>query len=399
MKVLNVSLALFLGFSSLNSAESLESYISENKKQQFEYDLKKNEAESSKLRDSWISPLNLSYRYSKTKSDLKEQISKSVAITMDQPIFASGGIYYGIKYAQASLKYADFSVEVAKRKLIKDALSLLMQIKQIDLKIEKQKLSIENAEINLEIKKEQYLNGQLDSGFLDSAIIERNSVISALYDLETAKEALISSFKAISDVDHKAAYIPTFKTIDKVEFLNNNIVLKMSKSEMEKNGYSKDVTTAKYLPKVNFTAGYNWNMSPPIAYAYINNDSYNYGLRASMPIDINTFRDIESSKVSYLKSKVVLDDKKRVLETTYDKVMQNISNIDKKTKLSISNKDIYKKLLEDTTKLYEVGYKTVYDVDLLKNSLGIQDLDAKILKLDKQLELLTLYETYKKPEE
>ena len=42
---------------------------------------------------------------------------------MDQPVFQSGGIYYGIKYAEASRIYSDYSIDVAKRKLVKDAIS------------------------------------------------------------------------------------------------------------------------------------------------------------------------------------------------------------------------------------------------------------------------------------
>ncbi len=396
MRALKTFIVLSLLCSSIIlSEESLEDYISQNKQKQFEYDYKKNESDSSKLRDSWIAPVNLKYTYLKSKPLDSEQTSKTAIVAMDQPIFASGGIYYGIKYAQASKKYADYSIDVAKRKLIKDAVSLLMQIKQIDLKIEKQHLSIKNAEINLEIKKEQYLSGQLDSSFLDSAIIERNTVISALYDIETSKERLISNFEAISDMDYIKAYVPHFKFLDKEEFLNNNIVLNLNKSEMVKNGYEKDVTVANYLPKVNFTAGYTWSETETQT-TQSKDDYYNYGFRVSMPLDINTFRDIESSKITYMKSQISIEDKKRLLIVIYDQVIQNVDNFKKKIELSKENKGIYQKLLEDTKKLYEVGYKTAYDVEVLENSYNIQELDVRVLELDKQLELLTLYETYQK---
>ena len=130
----------------------------------------------------------------------------------------------------------------------------------MDLKESKQKLVIQNSEISLAQKKEDYLNGQLDSGFLDNAIIERNLVIQALYDIETAKEKLISKFQAISDIDYKEAYIPELNLLSREQFLGNNIVLKMNESEMEKNLYYKNVTITKYLPKVSFVAGYNWHM-------------------------------------------------------------------------------------------------------------------------------------------
>ncbi|MCW8954270.1 MAG: TolC family protein [Sulfurimonas sp.] len=404
MKVLKPLVTLLVLFSTLvgsDADEQLDAYISDNKKEQFKYDYEKNEAESSKLRDSWIAPLNLNYSYSKSNPYENEQIQENSSITMDQPIFQSGGIYYGIKFAEASKIYANYSVDAAKRKLVKDAISLLMQIKQIDLKIDKQKLQIKNSEINLAQKKEDYLNGQLDSGFLDNAIIERNIVIQALYDIQTNKERLISKFNAISDVKHENAFVPTLKFLSQEEFLEHNIILNMSQSEIEKNRYNKNVTVAKYLPRVSLTAGYNWSESQNQQYipgsASVSNrtDYYNYGFRATMPIDINTFRDVESSRVDFLKSKLVIEDRKRELNAIYEQVMQNIDNLEKKKQLSVENRELYERLLSDTQELFRAGYKTNYDVELLQNSVEIQDKDIKIFEIDKQLELLTLYEMYK----
>ncbi|MGE0739559.1 TolC family protein [Sulfurimonas sp.] len=396
MKALKLSIA-FLALCSttlLLCDEKLEDYISETKKEQFRYDYQKNDAESSKLRDSWIAPLNLNYSYSKSNSyggDVR--INEKTSIVMDQPIFQSGGIYYGIKFAEASKIYADYSIDVAKKKLVRDAISLLMQIKQMDLKREKQNLLIKNAEISLAQKKEDYLNGQLDSGFLDSAIIERNQLIQALYDIETNKERLISKFNAISDMNYKDAAVPSLEIITQKEFLEDNIVLTMSQSEIEKNRHFTDVTMAKYLPKINFFAGYNWDKSE-IAFQP-NEDYYNFGFKANLPLDINSFRDMESSKVDYMKSKLVVEDRKRELRAIYEQVMQNIENFEKKKQLSVENRDIYERLLADTKQLFEAGYKAEFDVELMQNSVEIQKSDVAIYDIDKQLELLTLYEMYK----
>jgi len=400
MKVLNISVALFLACSTLLSAaeknEKLEEYISQNKKEQFSYDYQKNEAESSKLRDSWIAPLNLQYSYTVSNPYSAEQTSQNAAIKLDQPIFQSGGIYYAIKFAEVSHLYANYSVDAAKRKLVKDAISLLMQIKQLKLKIDKQNLQIKNAEINLELKKEQYLSGQLDSGFLDNAIIERNSVIQALYDIETTKERLISKFQAISDSSYESAQIPHLEVLDKESFLEYNILLNISKSDREKYRYTKNMTIAKYLPKVSITGGYNWSKSEKQLFSASDGerDYYDYGVKASMPLSINTFRDVESAKIDFLKSKLVIEDKKRELSALFEQVMQNIDNFDKKRVLSIENRDLYEKLLVDTKNLFTAGYKTKYDVDLLENSVEIQKLDVMIFDIDRQLELLTLYEMY-----
>jgi outer membrane protein TolC len=404
MKALKLSLLPCLLYSSLAFADEndfdLDKYISKYKQEEFNYDYQKSEAESSKLRDSWIAPVRINYSYSRSNPYVGEQINQNAAIRIDQPIFQSGGIYYGIKFAKASKLYNDYSIDVAKKKMIKETVATLMQIKQLVLKEQKQKLQIKNSDINLLQKKEEYLSGQLDSGFLDNAIIQRNIVKSALYDIETSKAKLISKFESLSDLDYKNLSIPHLKLISDDEFLKNNIVLKQRKSEVQKTRYAQNVRIAKYLPSINFTAGYNWNKNenrtlgqgfrlPDDEISY-----YDYGIKLSLPIDINTFRDVESARVDYLKSKVLQKDKERELNALYEQVIQNIENFDKKIELSKENIVLYSKLLDDTKELFKAGYKTQYDVDTLKNSLEIQKLDKKIYDIDKQLELLNLYEMY-----
>ncbi len=403
MKVLNlfVTLSVLCSTYLLAENEHLDEYISEIKKDQFNTDYDKNEAESSKLRDSWIAPLNLNYNYTRSDPYDNKQKQLSAGLVMDQPIFQSGGIYFGIKFAEASRMYGNYSVDVSKRKVVKDAVSLLMQIKQTTLRESRQELQIQNSEISLAQKKEEYLNGQLDSGFLNNAIIERNIVTQALYDIQTNKERLVSKFKAISDASPNSLAIPYLEVLTKEQFLGSNIILSMSKSEVERNGYNKNVTVSKYLPRVNLTASYNWQKSEDQTYFAGTNsvsqetDYYSYGFKANLPIDINTFRDIEVSQLEYLKSKLVIEDRKRELTAIFEQVMQNIQNYDNKKQLSKENSDLYKELLSDTTELHVAGYKTKYDVDLLKNSVEIQNIDMRIFEIDKQIELLTLYETYK----
>jgi len=406
MKAFTLLTLLCLTYSSVVLAEEKQSnfnqYLSDLKQKEFRFDYKKNSAEASKLHDSWIAPIQINYNYSRSKPYQNEQYSESAAIKMTQPIFKSGGIYYGIKYANASKIYSNYSVDVAKRKMIKDTISLLMQIRQASLKIEKQKLQIENAEINLVQKKEQYLSGQLDSGFLDDAIISRNRVKQTLFDLQTAKEKLITQFQTLSDLDYKSLEIPHLEYIPHDEFLQNNIVLKKSRAEILKNRYYKDVTIAKYLPTLNFTAGYNWTKTAGQGFVtggnFIDTSNelhyYDYGLSASWALDINTFRDIESTKIDYLKSQIASQDKERELNALFAQVMHNIDNFDKKIALSEENSALYTKLLADTKALFQAGYKTEYDVENLSNSLKIQRIESQIFEIDKQIELLSLYEMY-----
>jgi len=389
-----------------SSTGSLEDYLSELKRKQFGYEYEKVDNESSKLRDSWIRPVMLQYNiarqnpYNEQTSANTETENQSAAIAIDQPIFQSGGIIYGVKFANASREFANYSIDQQKRIMIKQTIDLLMQVKQSELTIEKQSLQISNSTINLEQKREQYLNGQLDSGFLNNAIIELNIVKQALFDLETRDSQLISQFKKLSDLDPKIAKIPFLAIVDEKKFMEQNIDIKLSESESEKNRFNKNITLVKYLPSINIQASYNWQSQESFFYFGSNPQKstppnttyYRYGLSASMPLDINSYNDFQAAKVEYLKSRVVIDDKKRELKLLFDQVMQNLTNYDKKIDLAEENRKLYEELLSDTKDLFKAGYKTQYDVDILSNSMMIEEVNKKIYEIDKQLELLTLYE-------
>ncbi len=198
---------------------SLDDYLSELKRKQFGYEYEQNEQESAKLRDSWISPVVIQYTFNRSNPYNRDSESQNAAIVMDQPIFQSGGIIYGVKFANASRDFANYTIDQQKRIMIKQTIDLLMQVKRSELTISKQKLQIANSDINLEQQREQYLNGQLDSGFLNNAIIETNIVKQALFDLETQNEQLIAQFKKLSDLDPKTAKIPFLAIIDEARQL------------------------------------------------------------------------------------------------------------------------------------------------------------------------------------
>ena len=383
---------------------SLEDYLSELKQKQFGYEYEKVDNESSKLRDSWIRPIMLSYSISRqdpfNEQDAPETESQNAAIAIDQPIFQSGGIIYGVKFANASREFANYSIDQQKRIMIKQTIDLLMQVKQSDLTIEKQHLQISNSTINLEQKREQYLNGQLDSGFLNNAIIEKNVVTQALFDLETRNYQLIAQFRKLSDLNPQTAKIPFLAIVDENKFMEQNIDIKLAESESEKNRFNKNITLVKYLPSINLQASYNWQRNEQVFFingvpqnaSSPDTTYYRYGLQASMPLDINSYNDFQAAKVEYLKSEVVIDDKKRELKLLFDQVMQNLTNYDKKIVLAEENRKLYEALLADTQDLFRAGYKTQYDVDILSNSMAIEVINKKVFEIDKQLELLTLYE-------
>lgn len=387
----------------------LAAYLSELKRESFGYDYAKTEEESIKLRDSWIRPVAVTYTLNRQNpyngQGAPETQQETASIAIDQPIFQSGGIYYGIKYAEASRKVSDLTIAQQERSLIKQAVELLMQIKQADLGIEKQKLAVDNARIDMIQKREQFLGGQLDSGFLNSAIIEFNRAKSVQLDLKAAKAKLVSAFESISDLDYRGARIPFLAMVDEKRFMQDTIDLKLAQESREQAHYEEKTTLAQYLPSLSLQASYNWQKqesfffagATPVKSQPPETAFYKYGLRVSVPLDINSINDYEAARLSYLKSKVTIDDTRRALKALYEQVMQNLESIDGKIALSREIEELYVTLLADTKEQFDAGYKTEYDVEIMANSKSIEELNQRIYAIDRQLELLNLYEKLSGP--
>ncbi|MDD5716763.1 MAG: TolC family protein [Sulfuricurvum sp.] len=386
--------SLLLAYPAIGS----EALLSTLKEEQFDYDYRKATLQSDVLHDAWIQPIVIHYSYGKSDQYNADATTQNAGISIDQPIFRSGGIYYGIKFSEASERYATLSIDAARQKLIKEAVALLMQIRQSDLRQQKQELLIANAALNLELKTESYLHGELDSGFLDNAIIEKNLLTQGLYDLQTSKERLISAYESISDKPYGSVSIPKLELIGDERFESEAIDLQLAQSEMEKNRWNANMTRAKYLPQVSVNAAYNWNKLENTKFAGFpgtisaQSNYKTYGVSASLPIHYNEMRDMEISRIEALKSNTLMRDKKRELHTLYQQVRHNLTNSDKKIALARENQKLYEKLLADTQALFKAGYKTEYDVKMLSNSLKIQEIEVTILETDRQLELLNLYE-------
>jgi outer membrane protein TolC len=153
------------------------------------------------------------------------------------------------------------------------------------------------------------------------------------------------------------------------------------------------VTWAKYLPTVSLQGQYTdgdvnqyFASTSPLQEQY-----YNYGFTVSMPLDINSFSDIEASKVEKLKAAVEVLDRKNTVEEEYNWIGNSLAILDKKIVLAEKDEKVYKSLFRLTKNLAQAGEKTSLDADIMHNSLQIRKIDQKIYKIDKQVQLLKLY--------
>ena len=206
MKGLNVLKKLFLlcslVASSVIHADELGDILSENKELIFDYKFQSNELESDMLSKSWVNPVTLQYRKSFSKQYTDNTVNTgNFAVIVDQPIFRSGGIYYGIKYSQALRDANVAELKLQKRTMIGDAISILFNLKKTKLEQEKMKFQIKNDTIDIRQKRDSYESGLLDSSFLDQAILKKSQDETALLQMDLNLMELKQRFSLLSDKD------------------------------------------------------------------------------------------------------------------------------------------------------------------------------------------------------
>lgn len=365
-----------------------KSILSTDRQKSIDLSFEQADDESSKLKKDWIEPITYKYTQLYDVSTGDYDSAKSY-IGVSQPIFRSGGIYNAIKYAYAMEKYKNLNVELQKQTSIKEALNILFQIEKNKYNIKKQELLVRNSEIEVERKREQVLNGLLDSSDLNNAIIDLNTKRNTLLELEYSKVELVNNFSNYSDKNYDEVELPSFSMIDKNQFEANNLNLQIAKYDIKAKNHYTGVTAAAYLPSLNVTYDYTKYHDDGGYSAYVD-DKY-YGFNITIPINLNTVNAISSAKIDYLQSKIELNNTIKAEQNFLKSKMAKIDMLDKKLQIAKNDVKLYDKLLTEVIELTSVGMKTTSDVETFENSKKIKALDIKIHKLDKQIELLEVY--------
>ncbi|MCB4747280.1 MAG: TolC family protein, partial [Sulfurovum sp.] len=254
MKDLNVLKQLFV-FCSLSvillMADELDDILSYNKNLIFKCDLEHNELESNKLLTSWIKPVILGYNKNITTQFEPTEKTDTYTVSIDQPIFRSGGIYYAMKYAEAYKKTNKADIILQKRKMAGDAVSILFQLKKNTLLQEKTTYQIDSNKINIHQKREKYKAGLLDSSFLDQSILEKNQNETSLLELKLQQEELLQQFSLLSDENPMVLKLPKLKLISKKYYQNANLRLQKEQALAEEANYQSKITFTKYMPEIS----------------------------------------------------------------------------------------------------------------------------------------------------
>ncbi len=362
-----------------------ESYLSKDRQEQFKLKEQKAEHDGDYLQKSWINPINLSY--DKTFNETADTDTKTELVSINQPIFKSGGILYAIKYANATREMSLLEIESAKRDLIAQAITLIFNYNKTKYQIRKQKLLIENNRIDIKRKKDQYLSGLIDSSDLDRALLEKNANTMQLLSLQESLSDIKTSFKTISDMEIESAQPPTLAMVSPEEYTEQNVDYLAVQSTMMTKDYTANMSWAQYLPQLALHGKYQ---------EVDDVDSKYYGVTVSMPLNINMYDDIQRNRLDYLSSAVDVKNKKRELRQEYKNIIEKIDIVKQKLALTKEDTAFYENLLRQTKDQVYVGNQTQYDLETMRNSLQIKRLDSQIYTIDKELLMLDLYiKTYK----
>ncbi|AXX93376.1 hypothetical protein CPU12_08455 [Malaciobacter molluscorum LMG 25693] len=381
-------ISILCPFALLNAKD--EDILSKDRLKQFKLSEEKVIEDSAKLQKDWINPITITY----SKIDGEITDTEKTVISVNQPIFKSGGIYSAILYAKANKIYSNLDINLQRKEMIRKAYNLLFNIHKTNLEIKKSELILKNAQIDIVRKKEQVLNGFLDTSYLDNAILDANTAKKNLADLKYQKKAFINNFNNIASNDYKIFKLPEFNIVSKKQFISNNLEILKSQADIETKKQLKTMTISQYLPTISATYDFTRNHSNSAN--IVEKEVQNVGISISMPIDVRTFNDIESSQINYLKSKLSLKTQKLEEENFFRTQMQKIETIEEKIKITKDDYKLYSSLLNTIVEEKNAGLKTKSDVDTLLNSSKVKEVELKIFKIDKQLELLELYAKLKK---
>lgn len=346
-------------------------------------------------KDYWIGTINLSSGLTRSHSFSKDNDSfnKSISIGFTQSVYESGGIEFGIKYANDELKSETIAWENENIAILQTIYETLLSIEKLKLQIEQSDYLLKNKDIELILKKIQYEAGRVDIIELNNAIMSKNNQQKENISLKNSlkdKEYELSKYTSFKSNEIE---IIDFKIIDKEKFLKDNLNIRYENSRVELLDTSYKQLKSSYLPKVslNTNAGYsdNGDLSRD---TNEENKNGSVGLNMTMPLfDITKDAKIEKSKLEVLKQKVNVTDIQNELVYEYEQILAQINTYDEYEKITKNNLKLYDDLLMVNQSSNSAGMTSDFDLEILQNTKKINEYDLEINDINKKLQYSKLY--------
>ncbi|MDH1976515.1 TolC family protein [Aliarcobacter butzleri] len=353
-----------------NEIRDLESKSIEEKKEVNKYE--------------WLNDLNISLSQSKDDENIK---TKDYSLNLNQKILDFGGISSQINYANNLFKQEALKIRMENFEDLNTLYKNFIDLKINDINILQNDLNIKNSEIEVDIKKSQYRNGQSDISDLNDAIMKKNLLEDSKMNLKLNKVIYENDIKKLTSYELNNLNIPSISLISKDIFLEKSTkkLYANLESQVSQNEYKK--TKSKYLPALNLTGAVGYQDSTTKK----SQDYYNYGASITMPLNYTFSNDIEYSKLVYLQNRKKEELTSIELEKVYDSSIETIKQFENRINLALNDIKLYEELLELNQEEFNAGFKADEDVQTLKNSKEIRKLDIEKYKLNIKKELLYIY--------
>lgn len=370
---------------SIFAKEEPNSVLSPLKNEIKELKIKSSEEKQKVNQYDWLRDIDLSLSQSK---DNENEKSKDYSLSLSQEVYNFGGISAKIDYANYLFKQESLKIQMDNQDDLYLLYSNIINLLVNNLTIKQNILNTKNKEIEVNIKKSQYKNGESDISELNDAIMTKNLLEDTKMELMLEKVKYQNEIKKLTQYDISNIDFPKVSLLNKDEFLANSSQKRYTQIESKISQTQYQKTKSSYLPslKINGSAGYNNSDT-------INNldDYYKYGASISIPLSYTSSNDIQQSKLIFLKNKKEEDLTYIELENTYETSYETIKQYEKRINLALNDIKLYEELLQLNQEEYNAGFKAMEDVDTLKNSKEIRQLDIEKYKLYIKKEILFLY--------
>jgi len=383
-------LIFFIFFLSLINASEI---IKKTKKDILENSLKK-ELEDSKLqKDSWINPISIEVTTSKLKDiGINNAIkTNKISINLEQEIFKSGAILETITKGKNLINLSVLSNKEQKQQILFLIYQYVINLRIIDLNLQKQIILIENKELEIEKKLDMYNNGLVDISELDESIIELSELKNSIENLKIDKSTFINELKNLSFKSYTEISLDSLSNISIDKYLEHNYIVEIKKLQVKDSKHESNITKSSYLPKIALYGTYG--------YGDIQNEAddnyYEYGVKISMPLDYNFNKNIQSKKLKSLITSSQLQDIKDEEKNNYNLIQEKLKYFDNKIQNTKTIVKRYKNIQNLVFDLYQNSLNTKTDYITISNRLKVVNMDIKILQLQRKQIFNQLFKNYK----
>ncbi len=370
------------------------SLLSAPKHEVLRYEKENIDAEHEKLRTNWLSPINLNGSYSSAKSAQGgiHSDTRSVWASFSQDIFRSGGITYQIEYADAQKESRLIALQQTTAKLNGQIFNTLLSLKKSGYQLEQNNLRLKNKEIEIFIKRQLYDAGKVDITELNNALMDKSGELKSRAALRAAIAQYRLELSKNSDIDAETFALPAFVLSEKEQFLHNQFDIAYARSQSQTLLHRYDITQAGYLPTValNGTLGYQNVDARELPNDY-RGQYYNAGITLSLPLAYNASATMQEARSAYLKENAQITDKTRENEALYRQSLELIASYEEVITITSDNLKLYDDLIQAVQSGVNAGVKTGYDLQTLKNTKAIEELEIQINRINIQIELAKLH--------